>query len=348
MRMSLLPVAHMLGHRITRREPRSIASVAAGSWEIAPAETTKVPRAYFLPGQLERVTGWAFTNAHPGEEMEGGHTVTHAPTRAFVVNDAWLIDGVLYKGNACSHLRPRAHRIPRLHTTDRFERGAICCTPGGNRYFGTWLMDDCPLYALALAEGQPVTTDPPMSAHARAYEEIFEMRPARTRGAFFRELVVFEDIGQNRSKRARFAAMRDKVRARGPATPHPGVFLVRGRAGDRRVLRNEIEIAERLRDRRGFRIVDPMQCDVPTILEACIGARVIAGVEGSGMVHGLFGLEPGGAILTLQPPDRFVNVYKHLADRDDQRFAFVVGRPEGRDFRVDPEEVERTLDLLPG
>jgi capsular polysaccharide biosynthesis protein len=112
------------------------------------------------------------------------------------------------------------------------------------------------------------------------------------------------------------------------------------------VLRNELELAHRLHERRGLRILDPRQADVPTIVAACAGARVVVGVEGSGLIHGILSLRAGGAVLALQPPGRFVGLYKHLTDRDDQRFAFVVGRPEGEDFRVDPEEVERTLDLL--
>jgi hypothetical protein len=51
--------------------------------------------------------------------------------------------------------------------------------------------------------------------------------------------------------------------------------------------------------------------------------------------------------MTLQPPNRFVSVYKHLTDRDHQHFGFVVGMSEGAGFCIDPVEVERTLDLLP-
>jgi hypothetical protein len=36
----------------------------------------------------------------------------------------------------------------------------------------------------------------------------------------------------------------------------------------------------------------------------------------------------------------------HLTDRDHQRFGFVVGTPDGEGFRIDPSEVERTLDLM--
>jgi len=86
---------------------------------------------------------------------------------------------------------------------------------------------------------------------------------------------------------------------------------------------------------------------VPSIVAACAGAKVVIGVEGSQLVHGVNVLQPGGSLLTLQPPDRFVSYYKYLTDRDHQHFAFVVGIPEGDGFRIEIGEVERTLDLLP-
>jgi len=57
-------------------------------------------------------------------------------------------------------------------------------------------------------------------------------------------------------------------------------------------------------------------------------------------------LPEGGALLTLQPPSRFVGLYKHLTGRDNQNFGFVVGHPRDDDFWIDPEEVDRTLDLF--
>lgn len=73
----------------------------------------------------------------------------------------------------------------------------------------------------------------------------------------------------------------------------------------------------------------------------------MAGVEGSQLIHGINVLSPGASVLTLQPPDRFVCFYKYLTDRDQQHFGFVVGIPNGIGFRIDLDELERTLDLLP-
>jgi hypothetical protein len=346
-RRTLGPIASIFRSRLLRREPRSLASVAARSWEIAPSSTSIVTRAFFLPGQLDRITGWTFTNGHPRDEMQGGTSGTNAPTRGFLLEDAWLIDGVLYKADAVSHLHPRSSRWLRSTAENEVQRGALYCTPGGNRYFGMWLVDDCVTYPLAAAEGTPVTTAQRIGPHVPGYEAWLDMKPLRLASAFFRQLVVFEDFGHNPDKGARFRAMNAKLNRRVEAKPHPGVFLWRGQTGTRRVLRNEQEVAELLRDRRGLRIIDATKADVPTIVAACAGARLVVGVEGSNLMHGIVGLLPGGALLALQPPNRFVSMCKHLTDRDGQHFGFVVGIPDGGDFRIDPVEVERTLDLFP-
>ncbi len=342
-----LPVVERL-RRLARGPARNLQEVASQSWELAPAHQRVAPPALFLPDQWERITGFSEFSSRDGDlsMVRGGNTSVHAASRAFRIRDAVLVDGVLYKGGASLHLHPRTGRIPRLRVEQEIERGALYCTPGGNRFFGQWLMDDCVTYALALAEGVPVTTAQKVNNHTPGYEAWLEMRPVRTEGAFFRELVVFDDIGQNRSKRARFHSLGERLRRRVQPRPHAGVFIMRGATGSRRVLRNETEIAEQLRDRRGFTIVDPGKQDVPAIVQACAGARVVVGVEGSGLVHGLLVLESGGGVLVLQPPNRFSAILKDLTDRDQQQFGFVVGLPRGDDFWIDPEEIERTLDLF--
>ena len=343
---SLVAIAHVLRKRLSRKTVRALESVAARSWEIAPGETVTTPPAHYLPNQLERVTGWAFANEHPGREMAGGLRIDHGPTRGFLIEDAWLMDGVLHKDSAVAHLAPRTDVLPPVRADVEVPRGAVFCTPGGNRYFGQWLMDDCPTYELARSEGLPVTTVQRVNAHTPGYEDWLGMKPARLRAARFKELVIFQDNGQNRHKHRRFRKMSDRLVSRVEASSHPGVFILRGRTGERRVMRNELELAEQLRDRRGFRILDPTKADVPTLVKTCAGARTVIGVEGSGLMHGILVLPPGGSVLALQPPNRFVGLYKHLTDRDQQHFGFVVGKPEGEDFRIEPDEVERTLDLL--
>ena len=352
---TLAAYRYMARKRLGKNTALDLKSIASKSWDIAPGETTVSPPAIFLSGQMERVTGWEgkrfYPYVHPARTMEGGISTLQGPTRGYLIKNVWLVDGALYKGKASHWLSLKPSTFPTIIVDNEIDRGAIYCTQNGNSWFGTWLMEDCPTYALACNEGIPVTTAPsaryPLFTQAPAYEDWLGMKPVRLRSAFFRELVLFDDQSNNRSRHARYRAMGDKLLSHVPHAPHPGVFLLRGGDGDLRLLRNELELAEHLRVTRGFRIVNPLKSDVPSIVAACAGARVVIGVEGSQLVHGVNVLQPGGCLLTLQPPNRFVSYYKYLTDRDYQHFGFVVGIPEADGFVIDIGEVERTLDLFP-
>jgi hypothetical protein len=265
-------------------------------------------------------------------------------------DDAWLIDGTLYKGSVRSYLSRRSRRIPQCWVESTVDRAALCGTYDGLGFFGLWLTDDCTLVPLAEREGVPVTTHQPPSSHMQAYEAQIGLRPERVRAAYFRELVVFDDLDHNLDKGRRFEVMRGKLLANVKAERHPGVFILRRDSGKRRVMHNEIEVAEHLRKRRGFRVVDVTKDDLPAIVGASAGAEVVVGVEGSHLMHGLLLLERGRSLLALQPPHRFCSVLKRTMDRDGQHFGFVVCHADNSDnagFRADLDEVERTLDLLP-
>ena len=132
-----------------------------------------------------------------------------------------------------------------------------------------------------------------------------------------------------------------------PGTSHPGVFILRGNSGTTRVMVNEIEIAEQLRDKYGFRIVDVTKQSASEIISACVGAQILIGIEGSHLMHGLMVLQPGASVLTLQPPYRFCGVIKITTDMENLNYGFVVGIPKEDGFFINLEEVERTIDLLP-
>jgi hypothetical protein len=332
--------------RALRQRRSSVRDLAVRAWQIAPGEVAVAGPAFFLSGQLERITGWAFANEHPRKQMAGGDVV-HGPTNAYLVRDAIFVDGRLFKGKACDHLHPRTSNAVAVGIDKEMSRAALYCTPGGIKYFGQWLMDDCNTYLLACEDGVPLSTAHPGWPHTLGYERWLDMHPAREYSARIRELVLYDDVGQNANKRARARRLRSKLLAHVESRPHPGAFILRGHSGQRRLLLNELEIAETLRASRGFRVVDPARMSVPDIVAACAGAATLVGVEGSGLMHGIALLPPGGKVLTLQPPNRFVGLYKHLTDRDGQYFGFVVGTSRGADFTANVDELERTLDLFP-
>ena len=327
-------------------------AVATKSWQIAPPDVTVSRSAYFLPNQLERITGMAYTD-NPARDMAGGISKVQKETRAFLLKDAWLIDSGLYARQKRFDLFsrtaiPRWSRfLPRVRIEMEVESAAIYSSYDGNEYFALWLTDDCSNYPLARDAGIPVTTTRPTWAHIPEYERLLGMAPVRTNGALLRTAVVIDDTGQNAHKQARFRANINRLASNFPAPPHPGVFILRRASGKARIMHNELETAEYLRTKRGFRVVDATKDDVRTILANCVGAQVIAGIEGSQLFHGIMALAPGGSVLALQPPDRFSPVIKRTTDPDNQNYGFVVGNAMAGGFTVDLDEVERTLDLFP-
>jgi len=181
--------------RLLHRQEMTLESSAERVWQIAPGSMSISLPAYCLPNQLERVTNTAYSYywADGGDredlqrQMAGGIERFQAPTRGFLLKDAYLFDGAIHKANFGTRLYPRAGRLPQFHIEHEIDRGAVHSTFDGNMFFGLWLTDDCTIYPLAASEGLPVTTDQPASAHTLAYEDWLGMKPVRLHSAFLRK-----------------------------------------------------------------------------------------------------------------------------------------------------------------
>ncbi|MDM0013301.1 glycosyltransferase family 61 protein [Variovorax sp. J22P168] len=311
-------------------------------------------KAFYLPGQLDRVTGMAYTD-NPLREMQGGYEIQHNPTRAFLFKNMWQTNNSLYRGRWRIDLRARkwlsrAQKLmPPMQVEVELDRASIYSTYDGNEFFGLWLTDDCPAYSLAANEGTPLTCLPAGHyPHQLEYHTLWGMNPVRAQTAYLKEaVIVHDDWSYGKGKHARFGDLRSRLLARMPHEPHPGVFILRRDSGNSRIMRNELEVAEYLREKRGFKVMDVTQNTATEILTASAGARVVAGVEGSQIINGLMVLNPGASLLALQPPNRFCCVIKKATDMEGIHYAFVVGTPTEQGFEVDTQEIERTLDLLP-
>ena len=342
--LSARPAA-ALAARLLKRPRPDIVAAAVERWQIAPASRSEVRRARALPEQYERIAGAEFASVDQVvRHFRGGFEAEHDATTAYRLKDALLHDGILYAGGGARHLRRRSSAFPIALAPHEEARMALFESWVGNRWFGNWLSDDCLTYSLAEGLGAPFTTRE-LKGHVPAYEHAMDMRPRRGTSAFFRELVLFDDAAHNENKRLRAEAMRRRLA--GPsARRHPGVFLLRGRTGDARILLNERAVSEHLAQRRGFTVLDPSSATLAEIVDACGGAEVVAGVEGSHLVHGLVTMPPGACAFVIQPPLRAVSALKLLTDRQGQDYAMVVGEGTQDAFTADIDEIERTLDLL--
>lgn len=343
--ISFRPILHVLMQAIGSCSPEMEAA-AAERWVIAEAETRRVQAAKFLPGQLDRIQGVQFGSVEEVvRDFKGGFDWVSGETRGFRLKDVDLVDGVLYAPGAVKHLRPREHKRPAYAVPEIHVSGALYESWVGNTWFGNWLSDDCLTYRLAEEHGLPVTTRRVTNGHVPDYEARLGIQPVRVGHVHFDELILFNDGANNTHKKARADTLRERLVSKVDREPHAGVFLLRGGTGAHRILLNERDIAEKLAVKHGFRVVDPSHSPVDEIVKACAGARVVMGVEGSQLVHGLMVMPPDATLFVIQPPDRTVSVLKMITDRQGQGYAFVIGSGASDGFTASWDEIDRTLDL---
>ncbi len=345
--LHLSPLTLRLRRLLGRSVPDFFAT-AIERWEVSPACEMHFPAAVMLPGQLDRIRRTEFGTMRAVRAMfQGDLNPRIGPTMAYRFRDVDHADGVLYCGGAELHLRERKNRLPVYRRPDVSVSGSMYESWLGNRWFGNWLTDDCDTYFLAAEAGQPLTTAPvPAAGHVARYEALQGMAPRRIGDAHFTDLVLFDNILNNEGRIARAKARRALLTRGFDTSPGPGVFLMRGQTGDRRLLVNELALAEHLERRHGFRVMLPAEHSVDELVAACARAPVIVGVEGSHLTHGLVAMPGGGALLTIQPPERVTAALKLVCDRMGLRFGVVVAEGDADSFRVDPAEVDRTLELL--
>ncbi len=343
--MEFAPLLHRVA-QLARLDLRTLEAAASRSFVIGRGMRERRKRAYFLPNQIERVVASHVETTIEHEIARISEVdVEHVPTLAHVIPDARLLHGCVYARRGRLVLADTRPPLVGSDAEHELDVGALAVSYTGNRYFGHWLKDDTTLNLVAREFAPPVATARPPYVHQAGWEAVLRLdaRPMAT--ARFRELLVIQDIGQNEHRRSRYEVLRRRVADFGPRTAAPGVYLRQGRSTTPRGWIDAERTEERLA-RRGFAIVEPETMTVGELHRVLNGAPVVIGLEGSQMSPSILTLREGGAVVNLQSPFRFNNLYKDYTDALGLRYAFVVGTPEGERFTIDPDEVERTLDLL--
>jgi hypothetical protein len=312
------------------------------------SETAALP-ALYDEADLGKVTGapvnttldWQFAKL-------SRRSIRHRRVGAHRLRDVVMADGHLFRWNMIQPLAQ--NRLPKFATTVGVEvdRAVLASTELGNRFFGHWLLDDIPLESVARELGPvfgPAGDGNRFTPHQLQYSERFESGVPLLRNAFFHELTILDERPEGPSKAVQYKEMRARLAGTAPVADNPGVMILRKDTGQKRILVNEMQIAEMLA-RRGFAIVDPMACNVSQIVDACRDARVVVGVEGSHLAHGFLPLRPGGTMLMLQPPFKFDLFWKDRCDCVGARYAFVVGDSVQGGFRVDPAALDAMVDRV--
>ncbi|MBM3606442.1 MAG: glycosyltransferase family 61 protein [Alphaproteobacteria bacterium] len=315
---------------------------------LAPEETSERPAALSLPGQFDRVRDVqpATTPDYERARLTRGE-VRHVPTCAFLLRNVSYLNGTVHAG---SMRLPQVQESPlkSRQPTQHLPLAALPSSLVGSRFFGHHLVDDSATMLLA-AEFAPAFRAPAAAVetwpHAAAYRKRMGVEAPVLCNARVAEAWLFQDWGMTAHRRTRLERLRQQLRdSPGPRAGH-GVFLRRRGAGAARVLANEEEL-ERILERMGFDIVDPSSDSADLVIARCRDARVVVGVEGSGLAHGFLGCAPDATFVVLQHPYQFNNVWKDFTDALGMRYAFLVGEGSRECFRVDPDELKATLDLL--
>lgn len=329
---------------------RSFEAAAVSRRELYPASEAPAAPAIYLPDTISRVSGlWTGNMDEHTWQLEleriAGGVSRHQAIEILEYRDVKLHEGFLYAGGAKSQLEPHPQSLkPMGSNAPRIKEAALACTLFGNRYFGHFLIDDMPLTMLAERFAPPIRSGMALSDHQRVYAGKLGLHAECHTSAHIERLHTFIDFGQGDYKRERYQTIRQNLLKDVAPSGYPGAMILRGTTGVLRQMVNEGEFADFLAG-MGFAILDPLRMPVDEIVQTLCNVPVVVGVEGSQLLHAPWTMSEKGTLLVLQPPFRFNNVNKNYTDCLGQKYAFVIGHPQGDGFVIDRDEFKKVLDM---
>lgn len=224
----------------------------------------------------------------------------------------------------------------------------ITNSSAGMRYFGHWVLDDCSAFAAARDEGRGRLVSmvrrnwPDIPLFEEAF---FNERWVEKKAVWSPRVQVTTDMGFSPAKRDRLESFRNGLRTRITATdPGKIVYLRRGPSAVSRDVTNEDELISAL-EAKGIPIVRA-EIDTPEMLAQLMDSKVVITVEGSQTTHATWTVAKSGALLVLQPPDRFYNPHLEWTRLFDIPYGVVIGEPREGGFHIYPDEVFSMIDRL--
>jgi len=341
------PLTSRIRTRIRRHIglPHGLGAAAARSWAISPMVEKLMPSSIFDPDDLQKIVGVPVDDTIESQisKAKGGWQ-QHRATTAFELRGAVLTHGHLFTHKHTHKLDLTPLPFFARQAIQHLDEAVLATSWYGTKYFGHWMTDDLPLMLAAHDVGRPISTLARPTPHQVKYMQTLSIEAEVCTSAYFRKIVILEDFGQNDYKRQRYAELRERARVEHAPRRQGGVMLLRGASGALRVLHNERAVAEMVTT-RGFKVIDPSTSSVSEIIESCLDASIVLGVEGSQLANGLMWMSTTGTLVVLQPPQRFNATHKDRCDCEGIRFAFVVGDRRGEsDFWIDIPALERLLD----
>ena len=308
-------------------------------------DVSELQPSLFLDDQIEKIRG---TTAESTLDVELDdalrRTATNAPTIAFHIKNATLLDGSLYAGRMKHQVANKTAKAN--NQISHLETAAVCNSLAGSTYFGHWLADDVLTYMLAERYAKPVCCSPNAPyGHMPFYTKILGQDWTATDQAFIEHLILFQDFAQTSLKKSRQLEARGKVlsQVKAMAGNHL-IYLRRGNTGASRMIANEQEIIDGL-SRKGFTILDINTDSLDRILSYLASSRIVVSMEGSQTYHGAYSQPSGSGLLLLQPPARFTATQRAWSANIGVRFGFVVGDQSDDATYFSLNDILKTVDL---
>lgn len=301
--------------------------------------------ATYLDGQLDKVTAAARgTDLTAQLSHLKNRNIVHAPTIAYHIDNAVLLNGSVYSGRMRHFLYPKLAK-PEATVPAHMNKAALASTMLGVEYFGHWLKDDCTQYLLAEEHGAlsvpPLHTPP----HRSLYERYFSQKWRPVSQARIDHLIIYQDFSQNSHKRRRYQLLTSRIRSHLIPKSPALVYLKRGMTGVARLVANEDEIIKALL-KKGFIVVDIASDSLEIIITSLMDAKIVVTMEGSHFWHCWFSPENRSGVITLQPPDRFTSVAKGWLDAVSAQFGLVVGEKREGATWFSISDILKTIDLM--
>jgi capsular polysaccharide biosynthesis protein len=327
--------------------------IAVDSWELAPAETRENPAPLCIAGQLDKARsidhGWRVNNLR----NLFSPTLTHKATTAHLVKNVDLAGPALFSGRMHHRLSEQRPAILDREPIERIASGVLASGFSGNVWFGHFIGDTCPMCLMACdvaaARGAEVISAPLITDTLGQRKRYLELQGIDLRilsRAHFDEIVIVDPLGQNAYYRSKMEEFRRRIRRRVPPSfGNHNVYLPRGRHGANRNPSNLEEIESLLHD-YGFHFVEPERMTLDAFVEVMLDAKLVVGLEGSQLAHMLPTARDGAILITLQQPKVFDTPLKLWTETIGMRWGFLIGHPSAKGYRIDRDELRRTLDLV--
>jgi hypothetical protein len=340
----------LLEQRVLRiiKGRRTYRDAADSQWIVCDSGEYESLPAVFLEDDLTKIRSVGPVSTYAGElsRLDVG-TKTCGATIAYQFRNASIFHGYVYKGAMKYPFVDAGEAWISNEDVVHLSNALVASNVYTCRYFGHWITESLTLELAARhLNVSAVTPAQSFYKHEADYRNLIGLNPLPVTKARCDQLIILDDVAANRFKRERFVQIRQQIRSKlKPRCSNHGVMFLRKGSGSKRLLVNEIEVAEFLKS-QGFTVIDPETITASEVMSEVLGARVVIGVEGSQLTPAIYALDDSGVILALQPPDHFGTCHKEYTDLLGMRYGFLIGDSVPGGFKVDIGDLAKLLEKV--